>query len=251
MLHEFIQCHLSAEARSANAAAAKSPLFIGAKNATKNEPAELVMYGEVGDPYQNMDAGSVGHFLRENKGSPVVLRINSFGGSAYDGITIRNALAMHDGPTTAIVEGIAGSAASIIAVGAQRVKMLDNASFFIHRASVLAAGNADVLEEAGKWLAQLDESIAKTYRAKTGQSLDKIRAWMKGKVDGTNFSAQEAMAAKFIDEIVPLKASAPPKSMFEAIPECHRAEVAKRSIPAGMASITRREARANDGLIRM
>lgn len=250
MLHELIECILSAEAREANAAAAKSPLFVGGKNASGNEPAELVMYGEVGDPYENMDASSVGRFLRANKGAPVVVRINSYGGSAYDGLTIRNALASHDGKTTSVIEGIAGSAASIIAIGAQRVKMMENASFFIHRASVMAAGNADMMHEAAKWLEQLDEAIAKTYRAKTGRAMNKIRAWMKGTVDGTNFSAAEALAEKFIDEIVPLKASAPPKAMFDVLPECHRNEVVKRSMPAGLAALKRREARENDGIFK-
>jgi ATP-dependent protease ClpP protease subunit len=249
-MRDFIECLISAEAKAANAAAAKVPLMIGAKNATANDPAELVMYGEVGDPYENMDASSVGRFLRANKGAPVVVRINSFGGSAYDGITIRNALAGHDGKTTSIIEGIAGSAASIIAIGAQRVKMFENASYFIHRASVLAMGNAETMRDAAKWLDQLDESIARTYKSKTGRSMDKIRDWMRGNVDGTNFSAQEALNEKFIDEILPLKASAPAKSMFDAVPACHRDEVTKRSIPAGLAALKRREARAGDGIFK-
>jgi ATP-dependent protease ClpP protease subunit len=247
---EFIECLISAEAKAANAAAVKVPLLIGAKNAKGNDPAEIVMYGEVGDPYTNMDASSVGRFLRENKGAPVVVRINSYGGSAYDGLTIRNALAAHDGKTTSIVEGIAGSAASIIAIGAQRVKMLENASFFIHRASVGAVGNEDMMLEAANWLRQLDEAIAKTYKAKTGKTMDKIRDWMRGRVDGTNFSASEALAEKFIDEVIPLKASAPAKAMFEAVPECHRNEVVKRSMPAGLAALKRQEARVSDGIFK-
>lgn len=247
-MRELIECILSAEAKAANAAAAKAPLVIGAKNATESEPAELVLYGEVGNPYENMDASSVGRFLRENKGRPVVVRINSFGGSAYDGITIRNALAQHDGKTTSIIEGIAGSAASVIAVGAQRVKMLENASYFIHRASVLAYGNVDVMRDAAVWLDQLDEAIARTYKAKTGRALEKIREWMRGKVDGTNFSAAEALAERFIDEIVPLKAAPPPKAMFEVLPSCHKEEVVRRSMPAGLESLKRREARAKDGI---
>jgi ATP-dependent protease ClpP protease subunit len=245
-----IECLISAEARAANAAAAKAPLLIGAKNAAGKEPAEIVLYGEVGNPYENMDAASVGSFLRANKGAPVVVRINSFGGSAYDGITIRNALANHDGKTTSIIEGIAGSAASIIAIGAQRVKMLENASYFIHRASVGAVGNEDMMLEAAQWLRQLDDAIARTYKAKTGKAMEKIREWMRGRVDGTNFSAAEALAEKFIDEVLPLKASPPPKAMFDAVPECHRNEVAKRSMPAGLAALKRREARAADGIFK-
>lgn len=247
---EFIECLLSAEARDANAAAAKVPLFIGAKNATDKEPAELVLYGEVGNPYEQMDAGSVGRFLRANKGAPVTIRINSYGGSAYDGLTIRNALAQHDGKTTSIIEGIAGSAASIIAIGAQRVKMFENATYFIHEASVLVAGNKRMTREATSWLEKLDEAIARTYKAKTGKPIDKLLKLMQGEMDGTNFSAAEALAEKFIDEVLPLKAAAPPKAHFDALPDCHKNDVAKRSVPAGLAALRRREARANDGIFK-
>lgn len=201
-MRSMIDIVLSAEAQKA---ATSETFKVGVKNAKDDEPAEIVLYGEIGNPWEAADARSVGEFLRGNKGRDVNVRINSMGGLAYDGITIHNALVSHDGKVTTIVEGMAGSAASIIAMAGGPVQMYENAHLFIHRALLIAIGNRSVMEEAMDWLDKVDDAIARTYRAKTGKALDKIHELMRGKVDGTMFTAREAVAMKFADEIVSLK----------------------------------------------
>src|SRR5688572_1918250 len=139
---QLIEVFLSAKAQES---ASSSSFRVGVRNAKGEEPAEIVLYGEVGNPYEAMDARSVGQFLRANKGRAVNVRINSPGGLAYDGITIHNALLAHDGPITTIIEGMAGSAASIIAMAGAPVQMYENANLFIHRASLIAVGNVDIM----------------------------------------------------------------------------------------------------------
>lgn len=202
---ELINLNLSAEAQ---AAASSQSFRVGVKNASGDQPAEIALYGEIGDPWQACDARSVGQFLRDNKKMPVCVRINSPGGLAYDGITIHNALLAHDGPVTTMIEGMAGSAASIIAMAGQPVQIYENAQFFIHRAAVIAVGNRDMMAEAQNWLDKIDEAICRTYKGKTGAAYDKIMAMMIGKVDGTVFTAREAVAAKFCDEVISLKKGA-------------------------------------------
>lgn len=197
----------SSPADAVNAANAEA-FTIGIRNATGDAPAELAIYGEVGNPYEQSDAASVGQFLRSNKGKAVNVKINSPGGLAYDGITIHNALLNHDGPVTTTIEGMAGSAASIIAMAGNPARIYENAQLFIHRAALMAFGNRDMMQEAIDWLDQIDESIARTYKAKTGKALDKIQDLMKGNVDGTVFSARDAVAQKFCNEVVPLKKNA-------------------------------------------
>ena len=199
---QLIDLFLSTKAQQA----ASLPDFrVGVKNATDDEPAEIVLYGEIGNPWEAMDAKSVSNFLRHNKGKAVNVRINSPGGLAFDGITIHNALAAHDAKVTTIIEGMAGSAASIVAMAGTPVQMYENAQLFIHRASVIAVGNVDVMAEAQDWLKKIDDALARTYKAKTGRGIEKINAWMRGKVDGTIFSAKEAQGEKFVDEVVALK----------------------------------------------
>jgi ATP-dependent protease ClpP protease subunit len=196
---KMIEILLSAKAQEA----LSSPTFhLGFKNATGDGPAEVLIYGEIGDPYAQGDAKGMGQFLRANKGRAINVRINSPGGLAYDGITIHNALVAHDGPVTTIVEGLAASAASIIAMAGKPAKIYENAQLMIHRAQGSAQGNRGVMLEIAEWLQAIDEAIAQTYRAKTGKGVESILKLMDGKVDGTVFSAKEAKSHGFVDEIV-------------------------------------------------
>lgn len=201
-MRSLIDIALSAEAQKAGTS---ESFVVGVKNAKDEEPAEIVLYGEIGNPWEQADARSVGEFLRGNKGRDVNVRINSMGGLAYDGITIHNALLNHDGKVTTIIEGMAGSAASIIAMAGDPVQMYENAHLFIHRALLIAIGNRDAMAEAQDWLDKVDDAIARTYRAKTGKAFDKIMDLMRGRVDGTMFTAREAVAQKFADQIISLK----------------------------------------------
>lgn len=204
-MRQYIDVTLSAEAQKA---ASSEAFAVGVKNAKGDDPAEIALYGEIGNPWDIADARSVSAFLRENKGKAVNVRINSMGGLAYDGITIHNALVAHDGPVTTIIEGMAGSAASIIAVGGDPVQIYENAHLFIHRAQMVAIGNVDAMNEAIAWLNKVDDAIARTYKAKTGKAFDKIMAMMRGSMDGTVMTAKEAVELKFADQVISLKTGA-------------------------------------------
>jgi ATP-dependent protease ClpP protease subunit len=194
------------EARNA---ASDAAFKVGVRNATGNEPAEISISGEIGDPYTQSDARSIQNFFRANRGKPVKMLIDSGGGLAWDGIAMHNAAANHDAPVTAIINSIAGSAATLPAVGAGLTQIHENAQFFVHRAALLAYGNRDAMSEAIDWLDAIDEAIARSYKAKTGRALDAMLQLMKGdgKKDGTMMTAREAVAAKFCNEIIPIKSA--------------------------------------------
>lgn len=198
----------------AKAECAERSFLIGVRNATKDEPAEISISGEIGDSYTQSDAKSVHMFLQANRGRPVTVRINSGGGLAWDGISMSNAIRNHDAPVTAIIESIAGSAATLPAVAASKTVICENAQFFIHRASMGVFGNRDTMAEAMDWLDAIDEAIASTYKAKTNKAMEKIRSQMKGtdKRDGTVFMARDAVAEKYCNEVQMLKQ--PAKNLF-------------------------------------
>lgn len=201
-MRSLIEIALSAEAQQAGTS---ESFRVGVRNAKDDEPAEIAIYGTVGDPWEGSDARSIGAFLRANKGRDINVRINSAGGLYYDGVTIHNALLQHDGKVTTIIEGLAGSAASLIAMAGDPVQIYENAQIFVHRALLIAIGNVDMMDEAKSWLTKIDDAIAATYKAKTNKATETIRGWMKGKVDGTVFSAREALDVKLVDEILSLK----------------------------------------------
>lgn len=184
------------------------------KNAAKSEDfrvfinqsadaIEILLYGTIGDPYDEADAASVTRILQANKKKPVTMRVNSFGGLAFDGLAIYNALADHEGPTTGIIESVAASAASLAVIGADRVLMQSNSVYHIHEGIAGAIGHKADLLEVVDWLDKFNNAAAETYAAKTGKPIaDIVNALAGPRGDGTKYTAAEALAFGFVDEVI-------------------------------------------------
>lgn len=165
---------------------------------------ELLIFDGIGDEGTTSTTQNVAAFLARNRGKAVNVRINSPGGFAFDGIQIFNALSQHDGFVTTTTEGIAASAAAIIAQAGDRRRIFDNASMLVHRASGLAVGNVDDMRAMSEFLAQLDNQISSTLATRTGKSSAEMLRLMTGpgKRDGTTFDAAEALKERLVDEII-------------------------------------------------
>lgn len=172
---------------------------------TDSGEIELLVMGVVGDGQEGLDAKSVVSLLSQNPKAPVRVRINSPGGLAFDGITMHNALVRHAGQVTTEIEGMAASAAAVIAMAGSPVKMAANGQLFIHQAWGLAVGNQGVMNDMADWLAKVDQAIADTFAAKSGQAPARIAEMMAGKVDGTTLSAAEALELGLVDEVIPVR----------------------------------------------
>lgn len=184
-------------------AASSSDFKVGVK--AMDESVEILIHGAIGDSWQALDSGSIATFLKENRGKPVNIDINSPGGLAYDGVSIYNALAMHDGLVNVDVTGIAASAATIIAMAGDKIRIAENGSFMIHRAWGISVGNQKVMIEVAEFLDKLDTQIAATYAARTGRKPETMLKLMDGAVDGTTFTGAEAVKEGFASELIPLK----------------------------------------------
>ena len=190
----------------------KTPDFI--RNAAKDadfgvfwaktdDGIEIVLDGIVGDEFTQSDASSIKSVLRANANAPVTLRVNSPGGLAFDGLEIHNAIADHSGPTTGIIGSLAGSAASLAVIGAEKVIAHDNSTYMIHEGIAGVVGHIAELRDAIEWLEAFNESAITAYQNRTGKPRDEIAAAMKGaNGDGTKFTAQQAKDWGFVDEIV-------------------------------------------------
>lgn len=167
---------------------------------------EIYLSGVVGDEYTDSDAATISRILRSNRGKPVTMRVNSFGGLAFDGVAIYNAIAEHDGPTKGIIESVAASAASLAVLGADEVLMQENATYHIHEGLAFAFGHIADLQETIGWLEAVNAAYARTYAAQTGHSVKAMRDAMLGaNGDGTKYTADEALANGFVKAILPLK----------------------------------------------
>lgn len=132
-------------------------------------------------------------------GGPVTVRINSYGGAVDVGYTIRNLLSDHPGHVTCVVDGVAASAASVIAIGgADELVMRGGSELMIHQASWGIGGNATALRSQAERLEKMDLQLAQVYAAKAGGTQEKWLALMEKE---TWFSAEDAVASGLADRI--------------------------------------------------
>lgn len=143
------------------------------------------------------------------------VHINSPGGDAFDGIAIYNALASRPGVTT-VVDGLAASAASVIAMAGQKRIVSPGAMLMIHDALALCIGNAADMRETAGLLDKVSDNIAGVYAAHTETSADDWRAVMTN--EGW-YTAQEAVDAGLAHELAarPAAAAAPEAAFDRSI----------------------------------
>lgn len=136
----------------------------------------------------------------------LTVRINSPGGDVFDALAIYNALSRHPGKVTAQIDALCASAATLVALAADEVRMADNALFMIHDPWTVSTGNSAKLLKQADVLDTMAEQIVGIYARKTGADPADLRAWMRAE---TWYTAEQALAAGFIDAIdEPLKLAA-------------------------------------------
>lgn len=107
--------------------------------------------------------------LRSLGKGPVTVAINSPGGDMFEGIAMYSMLKDHPGEVTIKVMGLAASAASIIAMGGDQVKIARPAFLMIHNAWVIAVGNRHDMRSMADQLEPFDAAMADVYAARTGE----------------------------------------------------------------------------------
>lgn len=152
---------------------------------------EIFVY-DVIDPWFGVSAKAIGEAMRASPDAAVTLRINSPGGDAFEGRAIASLIRAHKGPTRAVVDGIAASAASTIAIAAGELAMAEGSFLMVHNAWTFALGNAADLEQTAKLLRKVDAELAADYAKRSGATLAQAEAWMAAE---TWFTAQEAVDA--------------------------------------------------------
>jgi ATP-dependent protease ClpP protease subunit len=138
----------------------------------------------------------------DNLGSSVNqinLHINSPGGEAFEGIAILNLLRAHPARVTAIVDGLAGSAASFIATGADETLMAKNSQLMIHDAWGLVVGNAKDMRDIADALDKMSDNIASIYADKASGT---VQEWRDAMRDETWYLADEAVEAGLADGLI-------------------------------------------------
>ena len=132
----------------------------------------LLIYDEIG--YWGTTAKDVAQFLIDNEGESIDVHINSPGGDVFDAYAIYNTL-KNTPSVTIYVDGIAASAAAIIALCGKPLKMAAASQLMLHSASSGAYGNKKELEEKLAFLDSIDTNLATMISAKLGKEVQEIK----------------------------------------------------------------------------
>lgn len=161
-------------------------------------PAEILIYDEI-DSWFGVAAEQLARDISAlDRNRDITVRINSPGGNIYDGVAILNSLRGHPGKVTVVVDGIAASAASVIAMGGDEIVMNRNSEMMIHNGSAVAMGGAEDMRKMADRLEQVNANMATIYAEKAGGTPEEWRAIMAAE---TWYSAEEAVAAGLADRV--------------------------------------------------
>ena len=136
------------------------------------------------------------------KTDEVELIINSNGGDVYAASDIWTSLKSYSGKVTAKIYGMAASAASVIAMGADTLEMSPTARMMIHNSSTYGEGNHNNFDKISDVLKGTDKSIAQAYMGKTGKSEKEVLDIM---AKTSFYTADEALEAGLIDSVINFK----------------------------------------------
>ncbi|WP_353474794.1 Clp protease ClpP [Salipiger sp. H15] len=156
--------------------------------ALEDEDATISMLDVIGQDFwgEGVTAKQVTTQLRRIGQRDVTVVINSPGGDYFEGLAIYNALREHPARVTVKVLGIAASAASVIAMAGDEMKIARAGFLMIHNTWVLAAGDRHAFRDVANWLEPFDAAAVDIYAARTGiaaaeigQMLDR-ETWIGG-----------------------------------------------------------------------
>ena len=173
-------------------------------NWVKNEGEEtrtLYLSGEISDETWFGDEVTPRLFKDELMAGSgdITLWINSPGGDVFAAAQIYNMLMDYPGHVTVKIDGLAASAASVIAMAGSQVEMSPVAMMMIHNPITVAIGDSKEMQKAMDMLSEVKESIVNAYEIKTGLSRNKISRLMDAE---SWFNAKKAVELGFADSIL-------------------------------------------------
>lgn len=191
------------------------------KNEAQSEVAKLYLYGSIRQAYYWDDeedvisSKRVKNALIEVGDKDIDVHINSGGGDVFESIAIMNTLKQHKGKVNVIIDSLAGSGASVIAMAGDTIKMFPSSMLMIHKAWTFGSGNSDELRKLADDLDKIDTSVKASYQDRfvgTDEELEeliKAESWL---------TAEECKAFGFCDvEVEEVKETEPQADVKESL----------------------------------
>jgi len=158
------------------------------------QSGEIFLYQPIGADFfgEGITGENVILALDSLGGKRATVRINSPGGDAFEGIAIYNALRRHQGGVDVVIDSLAASAASIIALAGENRTSAKGSMWMIHEAMSFAFGNKSEVRKTLAMLEAGDKTLVSIYRDAMKKPDEEIESMMSAE---TWFTADEALAA--------------------------------------------------------
>lgn len=204
--------------------------------------ATIRLYGPIDSwgGYWGVSTKDVGNVLDAlpDEVTQIVLRINSPGGEVFEAVSILNMLRAHKASVVAVVDGLAASAASVLAAGCDEAVMSPGTQMMIHKPSSYAWGDADALRKSAGVLDSVEASIVEIYSDKAG-----ARDWAALLADETWLTAKEAVSIGLADRVAVIPDAGEALTVGESNPDSDEPfdALATALTPAGAGNTNRKE----------
>ena len=163
--------------------------------------AEIRIYGQITEfPWMDdeISASQIYDQLRSLDAEEVHVRINSPGGSVFEGLAMYSLLKEFSGKVVGHIDGIAASAATFPALGCDELNMCEGGQFMIHKPYTLEVGNSDEMRRTADVLDKIEAGMIALYQRKTSLPKAAIRSMV---AEETWLTAEEAVGHGFVDSI--------------------------------------------------
>lgn len=187
----------------------------------KSDRTSLSIYDHIGQDFfgDGVSAKELFKEIEAIKTSYIDLFINSPGGNVFEGNSIYNMLRRHSATVEVVIDGIAASIASVIAMAGDKISMPENSMMMIHDPSGMVVGTADDMRKLANALDKVKIGLSASYQRRNDISDKKISQMM---ADETWLTAQEAVDLGLADEItepVNIQANFQELDRFKNVPE--------------------------------
>ena len=202
--------------------------------------AEIFLYGPIGSTW--CDFGISADQVRKELAAlgsvrEIAVHINSEGGDVFDGKTIYSLLTSNPAKVVVHIDGLAASAASVIAMAGNEIRIAEGGFIMVHNAQVTAIGDAAEMERTARLLQRVDLSLIDLYAGRSRCAPAEVKAMMAAE---TWLTGREAVQKGFADALVSnlrVAASVADPTRFRNLPAALRPRRARAA--AALAEIKR------------
>lgn len=172
---------------------------MGLRISNGGERPAVYLYGVIGDEYGGITSDQLRKELAQIPSKQAIdLHIHSEGGSVFDGIAMHSQLSQRSGAVNVMVDGLAASAASFVAMAGKSITMAQHSWMMIHEAHGIGMGRAADFRTAADRLEAMNAEIVSIYTKRWKGTADDLRAAMDAE---TWFDAEGAVASGLADSV--------------------------------------------------